>query len=651
MQNSIAVISPSSVLTQKMEKEIKKQNLNITVKQAFTYDAISESQELILKGVKVLISRGHTASVLRENLDIPVVDLKHTFFDCYIAYSKARKISNKIAFLASSKGFQSVLYRSREFLKGIEIIPINLSDSDEAIDKELQKLIDMGIEVAIGGLTLESKARNLGIKYVMSEADEEAIGQSLDEAYHLARIEFERYEKRIELENKYEMINSILNCVSDGVISYDQEGIITNGNHNAKRMLGKDIVKKNVKDLFPSNIFMKTIKEGRSINNEIITIDNLSLVINLEPIIVNSKIIGCVGTLQKSKHIQEAEQKIRNSMIRKGHIAYTRFEDIIGEGKEINHTKELAKKYAKADSTVLIFGETGTGKELFAQSIHNYSDRKNKPFVAINCGAFPPNLLESELFGYVKGAFTGALNEGKIGIFELAHSGTIFLDEISETPLEVQIKLLRVIQERKIVRIGDDKVTPIDVRIVAATNKDLKEQVRKGLFREDLYYRICVLELKIPRLEERKEDIPYLINHFIEKGKVSVDLVTNKAINILKQGQWPGNVRQLNNIIERLAIMSNDGIINSDMVKEVIGHSNMESLKDNPIVEKNRIRPNMKVTEEEIIKNALIEAKGNKKDTADILGISTTTLWRRINKYKDIDEDFIERAKYGNMKN
>lgn len=328
-------------------------------------------------------------------------------------------------------------------------------------------------------------------------------------------------------------------------------------------------------------------------------------------------------------------------MLKKGHIAHARFEDILGESKEINQVKEIAKRYAEVDSTVLIFGETGTGKELFAQSIHNHSNRKDKPFVAINLGgAFPPNLLESELFGYVKGAFTGALSEGKTGIFELAHGGTIFLDEISEAPLEVQLKLLRVIQERKIVRIGDDKVIPIDVRIVAASNKDLREQVNKGLFREDLYYRICVLELKIPRLEERKEDIPYLINHFIEESKIPVDIITNKAVNMLKEAKWPGNVRQLNNIIERLIIMSSDGIIDSTMVEEVLDYSNKDNFKGNSVVRNNRLEIKEDCTEEELIKRALIETKGNRKETADILGISTTTLWRRINKYKSIDDDF-----------
>lgn len=648
MEHRIAVISPSSILTKKMEEKIKEKSLNIIVKQGFTDDAVNEAEELILKGVKILISRGLTASVLRKNFDIPIVDVKHTFFDCYLAYEKAKKISDKIVFLATSKGYESIIHRSREFLRGIEVVSMDLSYSEDIINEKLQMLVNMGMEVAIGGLTLEKKVRELGLEYIMSEADEEAIEQALEEAFHLEKIEVEREERRIELENKYETINSILNCVSDSVISYDNNGIITNNNYNAKKLLGKDIVNENIQDLFLSDIFMKSIKQGININNEILNRRNLSLVVNIEPIVVNSKVTGAVATLQKSKEIQEVEQKIRSSMLRKGHIANKNFDDILGNSEEIRKIKEIAKKYAEVDSTVLIFGETGTGKELFAQSIHNHSSRRNSPFVAINCGTLPPNLLESELFGYVKGAFTGALSEGKAGVFELAHGGTIFLDEISETSLDVQIKLLRVIQERKIVRIGDDKVTPIDVRIIAASNKDLKEQVRKGLFREDLYYRICVLELKLPRLEERREDIPYLINHFMGKSEISIDLITNKAVNMLKESNWPGNVRQLNNIMERLIIMNNNGIIDSDLVKNVLDNSNSYNNKDLNN-DDNRFINRENLSEEEIVKRVLIETKGNRKVAAEKLGISTTTLWRKINKYESIDVEFLERIKYGNI--
>jgi transcriptional regulator with PAS, ATPase and Fis domain len=314
-------------------------------------------------------------------------------------------------------------------------------------------------------------------------------------------------------------------------------------------------------------------------------------------------------------------------------------------------TKNLAKKYSKVDSTVLILGETGTGKEIFAESIHNYSTRKNAPFVAINCAAFPASVLESELFGYVEGAFTGALKKGKMGIFELAHNGTIFLDEISEAPLDVQLKLLRVIQERKIMRIGGDELIPIDVRLIAASNKDLKKLINKGLFREDLYYRLCVLELRIPSLNERRQDIPDLVKTFINESTKPNSVITNKAIDMLMSYEWSGNVRQLNNIVERLTVIKDDGIITSDDVLNATANlrdktkffENENSSKNDSSYSKGN---NEFKTEEDLLKEALIECNGNKKLTAQNLGISTSTLWRKIKKYKSIDDEFINRLKY-----
>ena len=228
---------------------------------------------------------------------------------------------------------------------------------------------------------------------------------------------------------------------------------------------------------------------------------------------------NCVNSEQNNDHyIQMVDRKIRKELIGRGHFAKNKFDDIVGDSRLISQTKQKAMRYAMSNSAVLIVGETGVGKEMFVQSIHNYSNRKYKPFVAVNCAALPQSIMESELFGYVKGAFTGARSEGKLGIFELAHTGTVFLEEISELPLDVQAKLLRIIQEKELTRVGDDKTIPIDVRVIAACNTNLRECVSNKTFRQDLYYRIAVLELKIPPLRERTEDIPHLVAQII-KGK------------------------------------------------------------------------------------------------------------------------------------
>ncbi len=297
--------------------------------------------------------------------------------------------------------------------------------------------------------------------------------------------------------------------------------------------------------------------------------------------------------------------------------------------------------YAEVDSTVLIMGETGTGKELFAQSIHNYSLRADKPFVAVNCAALPENLLESELFGYVEGAFTGARKGGKTGLFELAHGGTVFLDEISEMTPNLQARFLRVLQEKEVVRIGDDKIIPVDVRVIAATNRDLYEYVDEGKFREDLFYRLCVLRLDIPPLRERKDDIYELVLFFLELKSKTLNKKTPKLsqniIEKLVNYDWPGNVRQLENLIERCIVISNEKEINDEILSEALFITpSYKPIKDKNISESaNNSIDVLKNIENDTIKKVLQETNGNKKLAAEKLGISVTTLWRRLKKMED----------------
>ena len=292
----------------------------------------------------------------------------------------------------------------------------------------------------------------------------------------------------------------------------------------------------------------------------------------------------------------------------------------------MEETIYMAKKYARSDSSVLITGQTGTGKELFAQSIHNESPRANEPFVAINRAALPSSILESELFGYVKGAFTGANNEGKMGIFELAHGGTVFLDEIGEMDINIQAKILRVLQEREISRLGDNKVIPIDVRVISATNKNLKDLVKEKKFREDLYYRLSVLELNIPSLNKRLEDIPHLINHYLKTNNHSVTF-SNEAINFLCTQTYPGNVRQLFNILERIIVLADKEYITYDDFKKYLDWDDFNYYEDFSISNLNSIHE-----KNEIIK-CLEKNYGNRKKTAEDLNISLSTLWRKMKKY------------------
>ena len=344
---------------------------------------------------------------------------------------------------------------------------------------------------------------------------------------------------------------------------------------------------------------------------------------------VEGQVTSCVITLQTNEKIMEEERAIRKRMHKHGFVAKYSFSDILHVGKTLDETIHNAEDFSAVESNILIRGETGTGKELFAQSIHNASRRKNKPFVAINCAALPDNILESELFGYVEGAFTGAAKGGKVGFFEIAHKGTLFLDEIGDISPKLQSRLLRVLQEREIIRLGSDTVIPIDVRIIAATNKDLYAEVQAGAFREDLYYRLDVLELKLPPVRQRKQDIPCLAEHFLnferEKHACVLKGFTKGAMELLTSYDWPGNVRELRNFCERISILCKREYAEAADVLRALPNLSA-GLSSAPLPTS---VPN---NEREELQRILLLHQGNRKETARYLGIHPSTLWRKMKR-------------------
>ena len=337
-------------------------------------------------------------------------------------------------------------------------------------------------------------------------------------------------------------------------------------------------------------------------------------------------------SLRLVEDIRRTEKKVRGKLQEKGLIAKYSFSDIVAEDVVMKQLIAKALRYAKVEGNVLLTGETGTGKELFVQSMHNASPRRDKPFVAVNCAALSEQLLESELFGYTEGAFTGASKGGKTGLFELAQGGTIFLDEIGEMPIRFQAKLLRVIQERVIRKIGGDEYIPVDVRIMSATNQNIPDLIEKGLFRRDLYYRINLLAIHIPPLRERREDIPLIFKRFVEKKSKALNIVEpmveRDAMEDLKKYSWPGNIRELRNVAERAVIFSMSKNISLDTIREI----------DMDEGEKPEETPGMKEkakSSEELYREFAMSGM-TLNDFAASVGISRTTLWR---KFKSINSN------------
>ncbi len=426
----------------------------------------------------------------------------------------------------------------------------------------------------------------------------------------------------------------------------DKDGIITAMNQTYLDTLGlkkEDVVGKYILDITPTSGLQEVLDTGKIVQAEIWPIKGRDTVVTRLPVYKDGKIIGAIGKslfLDMSgakifaRKLQETEKELNlyKEEVRLSYQAKWELQDLIGVDKEFSATKTLAYQLSRTTSTILITGESGTGKELFAHAIHNASNRYLAPFVRINCAALPENLLESELFGYEEGAFTGAKKGGKPGKFELAHGGTIFLDEIGDMPLTMQTKLLTVLQEKIVERVGGTRPIMISVRVIAATNRDLEKMVMEGQFRQDLYYRLNVVRLNIPPLRTRRSDIPLLVsdlmNRINEELQTNVTKISCKATELLQNYAWPGNVRELENILERainLADMNHESSLTISHFPSLVEKTQLSEEKTLPQA--------VESLEKQIIIKALKKVNGNKTQAAKILGIHSSALYRKLNKY------------------
>jgi len=637
MCEKIVLISPDEKLAEKARNVIAELGEKMEVYQGSLSEGVKLAKQAVENGANIIVSRGATGNLIRRNLQIPVVNIENNGFDIIQAIYKAVKYSNYIG-IVGSENLLSAFERTIGIMEQIFSARIvrAVARTEKEVETEVTNLYNIGIRVFIGGNAVIEAAKRYDCKGVLIESGKEAIIEAIRQAKYILEVQLR------EKENT-ELLKSIIDFAYDGIMAVDKKGYITVFNPIAQKITGipaQKAIGRLVDEVIENTRMRHVLKSGQAELSEIQQIGNVTIVTNRVPIVVDGEILGAVATFQELEKFQRMENQIRKKLYLKGHVAKVRFENIIGKSKPILQAKEKAMQFAEVDSTVLIQGETGTGKELFAQSIHNASLRFDKPFIAVNCAALPENLLESELFGYVEGAFTGARKGGKAGLFELAHGGTIFLDEISEMSLKLQARFLRVIQEKEVVRIGDDRVIPVDVRIIAATNKELHNQVQKGEFREDLYYRLCVLKLDIPPLRERMEDIPELVKHFIEEKSSKlckkVKSISYGALGKLVLYDWPGNVRQLENIIERAIVLCKGEEIDTNIIMEAMDAvPDFKQEKDKSAKKSIPSEGALKQLEIEMIKKVLEETGGNKTLAAEKLGISVTTLWRRLKSYDE----------------
>lgn len=581
----------------------------------------------------VVVARGITASVAQKHMgDIPVIKLPVSGYDVIRAALECRDRlgATKIAIVGS----EDMVYGARSIkeLTGIDAITA-IVDNEDDMQKSLEALKREGIDVVCGGLVATLVAGQLGMKAVFIRSGREAIYQVLTEAkraYHIKRQEQERSER----------FRTFMDYSIEGIVAVNEQGDINLVNAAAAHITGLagKLEGKPADDILPELRLGRILATGTAEIGEIKTLGGRQVVINTAPITIKEHTVGAIATFQPVLSIQELEGKIRQKIYHRGHSAKMNFADILGDSEAIKRAIAIAKEYCKVDSNVLIVGETGSGKEMFAQSIHNASDRAPGPFVAFNCAALPENLLESELFGYVGGAFTGAAKEGKAGLFELAHRGTIFLDEVSEISIKMQGRLLRVLQEREIMRLGDRRIIPIDVRVIAATNRSLGEMMREGAFRPDLYYRLDILKLNVPPLRERAGDVPQLFDHFLRvycsRFRKPHKRIAPGAQQLLDGYSWPGNVRELMNIAERLTVIGSKEVIGEGDVRAGF-HQGVDALplgfmgaarkQGGHPVTGGQGKPKLNKA---VLINVLQEVDYHYTKAAAKLGISRTTLWR-----------------------
>ncbi len=581
------------------------------------YDPVTLVERKLKDGIEIVAGRGNTAASIRQNFpNLHVVQIQVTGYDVIRSLEQTDLSGATVAVITNNVDISGLsifeqLYSIR--IIGYLMVPFT------KLENTIRDAVLRGAQYILGGALTCRMANELGIP---AKAIPLVVGpESMSYAIH----DIKQVQDAVEVEAARQgFLNRLLDSIGEGVISVDLKGKITLVNTNAARMLQVPphfAIGKAINDYFPEDT-----PDGE---DTLININGNQILVTRTPVIQGKRENGVIYTLHEPSHIESLETHIRRETnVRNSHVARFHFNDIIGQSSALQETVRIGKNYAKTDASVLIIGETGSGKEMFAQSIHNAGNRRKGAFVAVNCAALPETLLESELFGYVEGAFTGAKRKGRAGLFEAAHGGTIFLDEISETSYSSQGRLLRVLQEKYIVRLGSQKIIPVDVRVIAATNRNLQELVEQGKFREDLFYRLNVLNLTIPPLREREADAIILLKHFLKIAGLNISL-SGDAVSFLNRYQWRGNVREVSNLADRIVATTTNSVITQSQVERLL---DSRSFSSQPVTASPTPFQIREKNQEKEIMDAIQQANGNLGKAAAILGVNRSTLWRRMKK-------------------
>ncbi|MBK6744099.1 MAG: propionate catabolism operon regulatory protein PrpR [Hydrogenophilales bacterium] len=589
--------------------------------------ALDEARQLVESAeADVFIAAGANGAWLRDRLSAPVVQIQVSGFDILHALQAARAVSERIALF----GYQAVRAELEEVkaLLNVQVEQVQYSTPEDT-EAGIRALAGRGYQVVVGSSMVCRLAREAGMAAVFLYSAQ-SVRRALDDAIEIARV--------AGLEQaRHAWLDAGLKALDEAVVAVDAEEHIRSLNPACARLLGvvpERAMGRSLSQLNAQLSLAGVLASGEADTERVVGLEGRTWLVNRVPILEGDLCTGAVLAAREAGAIQRADRSLRIQARPRQFSARHRLDDILGASPAMRQALSAARHYAGVDATVLITGESGTGKELFAQGMHNAGRRAHAPFVAINCAAVAESLLESELFGYEEGAFTGARKGGKTGLIESAHTGTLFLDEIGELPSALQAKLLRVLQEREVLRVGATEPTPVDVRIIAATHRDLRQAIADGRFREDLFYRLNILALRLPPLRERPDDLPALAARFARAALARLGAsgrpegLIEALLPRLAAYAWPGNIRELENLVERAAVFASataDGRLDATTLNTIAPELNAP-----PEVAPAPMRHAGRAAEREQIRRVLAECAGDRVAAARKLGISRTTLWRRL---------------------
>lgn len=618
------MVAPYPDLFEVAEDVVEHNALDVIVELGDLEKGIDCARERITSDdIDIVISRGGTASLLRQHLDRIVLEIAVTGYDLLRAIYPHIIANEKTAIV----GYDNIIHGARS-INTIIGSQIGIFTVSEALTPEdaVNTAIRWGAEIIIGDAVSIAIGKQKGLKVELIRSGKEAVLTAID---HASQLRQQISERTATLKR----MNAIIDHANIGILYVDGSKTIKQINNLALEYLQRtpsQLLNHRIQQTCLSDAVKEALEtESEDMAGIVVRLGSKSLYLEKVTLSISGRSDGVIWFLQDVSRIQKLETQIRKTLSEKGLQAHYTFDKMITSDQLNRDVIEKSKQYSLTDSTILLVGETGSGKEVFAQSIHNSSPRRNGPFVAVNCAVLPETLLESELFGYVDGAFTGAKKGGRRGLFEMAHQGTIFLDEINEMSMKLQARFLRVLQEKEIMRLGGERVISVDVRVIAACNKNLYEEVLGGRFRRDLFYRISVLDISIPPLRERSGDVQLLFRHFVTRFSEKYDYPTPRYsatfADKLRNYSWPGNIRELENFAEKFVLLSS------------IGEAR-ESLLDDKIHEANKYRSDstnatrsLREIEVQHIEAVLSKTGHNVSRAARILGITRSTLRRKLN--------------------